>query len=85
MKKKEHEKKELVIDTHRHLVSRAFAKQLLRDVQRDSFAILESQGLFADAGLQEVRAEFMPWLYGQVFENVASFCRLEQAVERRRA
>ncbi len=81
MKKREHEKKKIAIDAHQHLVSRAFSKQLLRDVQRDAFDILDCQGLFLDEAVRAVRSDFLPWLYQQVCSEVFAHHKVEAVLE----
>ena len=76
-KQKEHEKKLKAINTHQHMVSRVFAKNFLRDLQKDSLVILENQGYFVDESIKEVKEEFMPWLYSQVFTEVKSHHKIE--------
>ena len=80
LKQRELEKKRAVVETHRQLLARAFAKQLLRDVPRDAFGILEAQGLFEDEPLRDLRADFLPWLYAETAAEVAAHARLQGAV-----
>lgn len=70
-----------MIDTHKHLVSRAFSKGFLRDIQSHALDILDSAGLFQDEEVKQVKDEFMPWLYSEVKTELDKFTMITEFVE----
>ena len=70
-----------MIDSHKHLVSRAFSKNFLRDMQSHAFEILESAGMFEDQDVKKVSDDFMPWLYSEVKTELDKFSLVTGFVE----
>jgi hypothetical protein len=64
------------------MVARVFSKSFLRDVAKHSLEILDNQGVFADTEEKEVRDEFMPWLYTEVFNNLKQHQAIEKFVDK---
>eukprot|EP01006_Ploeotia_vitrea_P039440 TRINITY_DN66350_c3_g2_i1.p1 TRINITY_DN66350_c3_g2~~TRINITY_DN66350_c3_g2_i1.p1 ORF type:complete len:328 (+),score=43.25 TRINITY_DN66350_c3_g2_i1:51-1034(+) len=58
--------------TNEKLASRAYAQQLLLNLENNTFARLEDEGFFCDSTERQVDTEFMPWLTQQTDKNLES-------------
>ena len=70
-----------MIDTHKHLVSRAFSKAFLRDLHSHALDIVDSAGMFEDEEVKEVKDTFMPWLYTEVKHELDKYIKVTEFVE----
>lgn len=72
-----------MIDSHKHLVSRAFSKGFLRDMQAHAFDILDSNGLFQDEEVKAVKDQYLPWLYAEVKHELDKCTKVTDFVNRK--
>lgn len=82
-KSEEHVHRKKMINTHKHLVSRVFAKNLLRDVQSHAFEILESTGVYCDEEEKKVKDDLLPWLYSEVATELKKQRKAKSFLNRR--
>ena len=74
-------KKQISIDTHKHLISRVYTKRFLGGIKEAAFEILENMCMFLDEGEKSVRDEFMPWLYTQTLQNIVKTSGSERKLD----
>ena len=65
-------KKALMIDTHKHMISRVYSKRFLSGVQDTAFEILENMCMFLDEEAKGIKDAFLPWLYAETLSNIKS-------------
>jgi Radial spoke protein 3 len=58
-----------------------FAKTFLKNVQKDALGVLEAAGLFEDLEVKQVKDSFMPWLYGEVKQQLQQHTKFEHLVD----
>lgn len=61
-------KKEQSVTSHKKLLSRAFAKEFLKNVRGDTFNSLVAQGTFQDHLEFEMNHTMLPWLVKDIME-----------------
>lgn len=61
-------RKNELIDTHQHMISRVYTKRFLDDTKRAAFEILENMCMFMDEDEKDIKDNFMPWLYEQTLD-----------------
>lgn len=76
-----HAQRKQMVQTHQLMVARVFAKSFLRDIERDSFQILENQGMFEDEYEKTIKEEVVYSIYDDVFKNLQKQVAIQQYVQ----
>lgn len=76
-----HKQRQQMINTHQLLVARVFSKSFLRDVQVNSFQILENQGMFEDEYEKTIKEEVVYNIYDEVARNLQKKAQTEDYVQ----
>ena len=76
-----HTQRKQMVQTHQLMVARVFSKSFLRDIERDSFQILDNQGMFEDEYEKTIKEEVVYSIYEDVFKNLQKQVAIQHYVQ----